>query len=194
MKKVFYILLFLIVVSIPCYADTMAVQAITSISTEKPNESVKVRVMRDCTLDDIELKIGYVLDGKIMSVTKPKRLKRDAKFTFAPLEYVDDCGHTHHIPNLYIGTYSSKFEVDPKQIAKSAALSVGNHFVKGISTGFYAIEGAVENKEGNIIKSAAENVYENSPLSYIGKGQQLHIVPDTCFGLKFKQCKNAPKE
>ena len=67
---------------------------------------------------------------------------------------------------------------------------MGNHFVKGISSGFYAVEGAVKNEEGNRLKSAAENVYENSVFSYAEKGEQLHIAPNTCFGLKFDKCVN----
>ena len=38
------------------------------------------------------------------------------------------------------------------------------------------------------------NVYENSPLVYVEKGDQLNIKPDTCFGLKFDNCVNAELE
>lgn len=194
MKKFLLYLCIVFSGMMPALADTMAVQAVTQVSTEKPDEIIKVRVIRDCTLADIPLKIGYILEGKMLAVTDPKRLKRDAGFTFYPMNYIDLEGKSTHIPVLYIGTFSSKFEIDAGQLAKSAVLTVGDHFIKGISYGFYAVQGAVQNKEGNHLYSAVSNVYENSFFSYIEKGEQLNIQPDTCFGLKFDECKNAPKK
>ncbi len=193
MKRIL-VLIYMIIAGIsPTLADTMAVQAITPISTERPDEILKVRVIRDCTLGDIELKIGYILEGKILAVTDPKRLKRDATFSFYPMNYINASGKSTHIPVLYVGDFTPKFEIDAGKLAKSAALSVGNHFIKGISYGYYAVQGAVQNEEGNRLSSAVNSIYENSPLSYVEKGKQLEIKPSTCFGLKFKDCTNAPK-
>ena len=60
--------------------------------------------------------------------------------------------------------------------------------------GYYAVEGAIKNKEGDAVSSAVNNVYENSIFSYVEKGDQLNIKPSTCFGLKFDECENAKKE
>jgi len=193
MKNFIICLFFIFAGFVPAFADTMAVQAVTEISTEHPQNIIKVRVMRDCTLGSIQLGIGYVLEGKMLSVTDPQRLKRDAGFTFYPMNYTDFSGKKTHIPVLYVGTFTPKFEIDAAKLAKSAALTVGDHFIKGISMGFYAVQGAVENKEGNVLTSVVNNVYENSIFSYIEKGEQLNIKPATCFGLKFEECKNAPK-
>ncbi|MCM1265878.1 MAG: hypothetical protein NC200_06730 [Candidatus Gastranaerophilales bacterium] len=193
MKKFLVFICIFVATAIPTLADTMAVQAVTPISTERPDEILKVRVIRDCTLGDIELKIGYIIEGKMLTVTDPKRLKRDASFSFYPMNYIDSDGNSTHIPVLYIGNFTPKFEVDAGKLAKTAVLSVGDHFIKGISYGFYAVQGAVQNDDGNRISSAFNSVYKNSPLSYIEKGSQLDIKPSTCFGLKFKDCTNAPK-
>lgn len=194
MKKLIILLALSLFCITPALADTMAVQAVTTIDTTTPDKIIKVRVLRDCKLADISLKIGYTLEGKMLSVTEPKRLKKDASFTFFPMNYTDLNGNTKHIPTLYVGTFSPKFEIDKKQLAKSAALTVGNHFVNGLSMGYRAVEGAITNEEGNVLKSAASNVYEHSFVSYVEKGEDLNIKPDTCFGLKFKECENAPKE
>ncbi len=191
MKRFLLITAFLFFSIVPAFAETMAVQALTDISTDEPNKDIRVRVMRDCTLADIPMKIGYVLEGK-MIVTDAKRLKRDASFTFYPVNYVDLEGNVVHIPKLYYGKFSPKFEIDTKGLAESAIASVANHFVKGISSGFYAVQGAVQNKQGNPFKSAVANVYEHSFLSYVEKGQPLVIVKETLFGLKFDECENAP--
>lgn len=192
MKKFLLIVVLLFTTAVvPVLADTMVVQALTPISTNEPDKEVKVRVMRDCFLDGISLRIGYVLEGK-MIVTDAKRLKRDATFTFYPINYIDNDGNTTHIPELYYGKFSPKFELDPKSLAESAVLSVANHFIKGISSGFYAVQGAVQNKKGNPFTSAVSNVYEHSFFSYVEKGGALEIVKETMFGLKFKECENCP--
>lgn len=194
MKKYILLMAFLILSIMPTFAETMAVQAMTEISTTQPNKIIKVKVIRDCTLANIPLKIGYTLDGKILNVTDPKRLKRDAGFTFYPMNYYDLTGKKTHIPVLYVGTFTPNFEIDKVALAKSAVLTVGNHFIKGISMGYYAVEGAIKNKDGDAVSSAVNNVYENSIFSYVEKGEQLEIKPSTCFGLKFEECKNEPKE
>ena len=189
MKKFLFVLC-LIFISLPVKAEIMAVQAITPISTETPEKTIKVRVIHDCKLDNIDLKAGDILEGKMMEVIDPKRLKQDASFTFAPLSYTNAYGKEYHIAKLYTGEYSPKFDVKPANVAKSAVLSVGNHFVKGLKSGYYAVEGAVQNKDDNRAKSAIHNVYDNSVFSYAEKGGQLHIKEDTCFGLKFDECTN----
>ena len=191
MKRILFIVMFLFVCVLPTFADTMVVQALTDISTTQPNKDVRVRVMRDCFLDGISFKIGYILEGK-MIVTDPKRLKRNATFTFYPVNYIDLEGNITHLPILYYGKFSPKFEIDAKGLAESAIATVANHFVKGISSGFYAVQGAVQNKKGNPFKSAVSNVYEHSFLSYANKGEPLEIIKETIFGLKFDECENCP--
>lgn len=191
MKRSLLIITFLLFSIVPVFAETMAVQALTDISTTEPEKDVRVRVMRDCTLADIPMKIGYVLEGK-MIVTDAKRLKRDASFTFYPVNYIDLEGNVIHISQLYYGKFSPKFEIDAKSLAESAVVSVANHFIKGISSGFYAVQGAVKNEKGNRLTSAAYGLYQHSFLSYVEKGQPLTIVKETLFGLKFDECKNEP--
>lgn len=191
MKKLLWVMTFLMLAVIPVKAETMAVQALTDISTSEPHKDIKVRVMRDCTLADIPLKIGYVLEGKMIAV-EPKRLKRDATFTFYPVNYVDLEGNVSHFPTLYYGKFSKEFEIDKKKLAESAVTTVANYFVKGISSGYYAVQGAVKNEEGNPLKSAVVNVYQHSFLSFVEKGENLTIAKDTLFGLKFDECNNSP--
>ena len=193
-KRIFLSLCFIFISTLPVLADIMAVQAITVISTERPDEIFKVRVLRDCTLADIPLKNGYILEGKILCVTEPKRLKKNAVFTFFPINYINSDGDCTHIPKLYIGTYKPKFNLDKGDLALGAALNAGNKLIfQGISTGFYAVQGAVQNKEGNFVVSAVNNVYEHSIFSYIEKGTHIEILPDSCFGLEFPECVNTEK-
>lgn len=194
MKKICLLISLMLLLCIPAQAEVMAVQAIGRISTERPNDIIRVKVIRDCTLGNVELKIGYILEGKMLNVIDPKRLKRDASFTFYPTYYHDLNGNVTRFTKVYVGEFSPKIEIDPVKLAKSAVLTVGNHFVKGISTGYYAVEGAVHNDDKNRVKSAVHNVYENSFLSYVEEGKQLDLPSETCFGLKFDDCVNEKME
>ena len=144
--------------------------------------------MSSVTLDEnITIPKGVIVKGRLTEVKSPKRLKRNASFSVIPVSYVDIKGNVVYIPVEYIGKFSPKFEVDKVDVAKNAALTVGNHFVKGISMGYHAVEGAVKNEEGNRFKSSAVSVYENSPFSYIEKGSELEIRRHDLFSLRFKE-------
>ena len=191
MKKILLIATFLLFAIVPAFADTMVVGAMTDIHTKCPNAVVRVKVLRDCFLDGVSLRIGYVLEGKIY-VKEPKRLKRNASFTFSPISYTDLEGNTTKFTDEYSGKFTEEFQLDVKSLAESAITSVANHFIKGISFGYYAVKGAVENKDGNRFVSCADAIYQHSPLSYIEKGYDLEILKESVFGLKFAECENCP--
>ena len=102
-------------------------------------------------------------------------------------EYTDNNGKKHVIDQngrQYKGKFTTQFNY--KHAAKSAALSVGNFFLQGLSIGYAAVEGAVKNEEGNRVKSSAMSVYESTPISYVEKGTDIVILKDQVFCLKFK--------
>lgn len=191
MKKLVLMAAFMVFGLLPAFADTMVVGAVSTIHTNHPSDVVKVKVLRNCTLDNVPLKIGYVLEGKI-NVTDPKRLKRNATFTFTPETYTDLEGNVEKFTYALEGKFTEEFQLDAKSLAESAITSVANHFVKGISFGYYAVKGAVQNKDGNRFVSCVDAMYQNSPLSYIEKGADLEILEESVFGLKFSECKNEP--
>ena len=90
---------------------------------------------------------------------------------------------TLHFLSKYCYFYQSV--TNRKKIVESAALGVGGFFVKGLSTGVAAVEGAVKNEEGNVLKSTAVSVYQASPIAYVEKGQDLEIKNNQVFYLKF---------
>ena len=55
MKKIFILFSFIVLSITPTFAETMAVQAVTEISTTKPNEIIKVKVIR-CEIDNAKTK------------------------------------------------------------------------------------------------------------------------------------------
>lgn len=187
MKKWLLLFALLLIPQVAFCDEILQVESLTEFSTADYPEFVKLRALNDLKLSsDVTIKAGYVLTGKLTEVSSPKRLKRNAKFSFMPLSYVDNSGSLIEIKEPFEGKYSAKLEIDKGQIAKSAALGVGNYFVKGISMGYYAVEGAVKNESDNRFKSSAKSVYENSPFAYVEKGQDIEIKVSDIFGLKFK--------
>lgn len=189
MKKILLILGVLIVAAVPANAEILKVQALSEFNTENPPSSIEVKAVSDMDLNE-ELLImdGFVLKGNLVDVVSPKRLKRDATFSFVLTEYTDNNGKKHIIDpsgRQYKGKFTTRFNY--KHAAKTAALSVGNFFLQGLSIGYAAVEGAVKNEEGNRVKSSAMSVYESTPISYVEKGEDIVILKDQVFCLKFKQ-------
>ncbi len=195
MKKILILTGLLLISVLPANAEIIKVQALSEFGTENPPAVIEVKAVSDMDLDD-ELLIldGYTLKGNLVDVVSPKRLKRDATFSLILTEYIDNEGQTHIISpdgKQFKGKFTTG--IDYKHAAKSAALSVGNFFVKGLSLGYAAVEGAVKNEDGNRIKSSAHSVYESTPLSYVEKGEDILIAKDQIFCLRFK-VKNIQKD
>ena len=175
-------------------AEVLRVESLSTFSTAKPPQFISLKSMSSVTLDEnVIIPEGVIVKGRITDVKLPKRLKRNATFSVVPVSYLGADGKIVKINGEHIGKFSPKFEIDKGDVAKSAALTVGDHFVKGISMGYHAVEGAVKNEEGNRLKSSAVSVYENSPLSYIEEGQELEIKKNDLFSLRFKDY-DPPKE
>lgn len=199
MKNIFkagFLTVFCVLFMQPAFAaEVLKVESLSSFSTSKPPEFISLKTMSSVALDEnITIPEGVIVKGRLTEVKRPKRLKRNASFSVIPVSYVDVNGNEVEIPVEYIGKFSPKFEIDKMDVAKSAALTVGNHFVKGISMGYHAVEGAVKNEEGNRFKSSAVSVYENSPFSYIEKGSELEIREHDLFSLRFKEAEGEDEE
>ncbi len=193
MKKLYlYYLLILGLLTQPTLAKTIPVQALEDFSTENPPHTMHVKVLDGIVLDEnLLFENGYIVEGRIVDVTNPKRLKRNATFSFVPVSFTDDKGNVTYIKGYYPAKYTTK--INKGQLAKSAALGVGNFFVKGLSMGYSAVEGAVKNEKDNRFKSSVNAVYEDSPFSYVEKGGEIIIKKDQNFFLNFK-VKDEPDE
>lgn len=185
-QKYFY-LGFLLILSgmfTQTYAKTIEVVSLSDFSTANPPASITVKLMEPLELtSDTTLKAGVTVYGNLVDVVSPRRLKRGASFSFRPKSYTESDGKTHNITTDIVASYS--LPIDKGNLAKSAALGVGNYFVKGLSVGVAAVEGAVNNNEDNRFKSSVVSAYESSPLSYIQKGSDLEVKKSQSFYLKF---------
>lgn len=189
MRQKFLYFVFLLLLSgmfSKAYAQTVEVRALDSFSTAKPPKSVSVQLLEPLVLtDSITLSSGAIVTGDLFDVVSPKRLKRDAGFSFCLKSYKDLEGNLHMLNSHIVASYSKP--IDKGGLAKNAALGVGSFFVKGLSVGVAAVSGAVKNEEGNRVKSSAVSAYESSPLSLVEKGEDLNIEENMHFFLKFKE-------
>lgn len=195
MWQKFLYLCFLMVLSCAfsiSYAQTIEVSALEDFSTAEPPKTISVKLVEPLEFTEPKVIIaGSILKGNLIDVVSPKRLKRDAGFSFQPTEFIDLNGETHPINSYIKASYTQP--INKGSVAKSAALSVGNYFVKGLSMGVAAVSGAVKNAEGNRFKSSAKSLYESSPFSYAEKGEDLFIKTNQSFFLKFPDPENIEK-
>lgn len=173
-------------------AVQVKVAAINEFRTDKPSDSLDVKILEGTELGKYSMQTGSVLHCKVMKIIDPKRGKRNATFYVQPMYYIEG-DKTVKIEEDVYGKYSkhvlSKEElkkIPPFKVMKSAALAVGNYFIKGISIAYSFGEGIVKNEQDNRLKSGVVNAYEESPLSYIGEGEQLDIKVGDDFYLVFK--------
>jgi len=173
-------------------ATQIRVIATEEFKTDEPAEYINVIVPEESRLGEYTLGTNSTLHCRVLQIVEPKRGKRNAVFFVQPVSFTNQ-GQTIEIEEEMYGKYSkfvlSKEElkkIPPTKVIKSAALSVGNHFVKGLKMGYNFVEGMVKNEEGGRLKSGAKGVYKESVFSYIGEGEELDIKVGDEFYLVFK--------
>lgn len=192
-KKICLVLSCLLLQMTATYAAVqMKVAAINEFRTDKPSDSLDVRVLEGGELGRYNIGKDSMLHCRVMKVIDPKRGKRNATFFVQPMYYVEG-DKTVKIEDEVYGKYSrhilSKEElkkIPPFKVMKTAALAVGSYFIKGLSIAYSFGEGIVKNEQDNRLKSGVVNAYESSPLSIINEGEQLDIKVGDDFYLVFK--------
>lgn len=190
MKKIVSLILITIFLSTNSVcAKLVKVKALSDFTTENPPKIWKIEIVDEFeTKNGIICYSGSVITGKIQNVKSPKRLKRNAVFTFIPTELYDSISKkTIQIKENIKGKYSTMSDITVGSVVKTGAVAAGSHFINGfIGPSFALVEGAVKNEEGNRAKSAAKSVYESTPVSYIEKGKELEIKENQIFVMNFK--------
>lgn len=186
MKRI--LALFIILLGLPACARNIKVEALSDFSTANPPKTWDLKIVETIVMkNQFTIKEGAILEGEITKVKAPSRGKRDASFVYVPTALIMD-GETYPIKNHVKGKYSSLNGVSAATVAKKGVIMAGN---KVISTAFgpavALVEGAVKNEEGNVVKSAAVSVYNSTPLSYAGKGNEIEIAKGKVFTMNFKE-------
>lgn len=182
MKKcLLFVLIFVFHINIVQAATQIKVSAVQEFSTEKPTKTIDVKVLHDYELGNYNLSENTILTCRILDIIEPKRGKRDATFYVMPVYYNSNNEMRSFEEEMY-GKYSKRVlnkeelkKIPSFKTLKKLSLSVGNHFITGLSTGYAFVEGVVKNEKDGRIKSGVVNAYEESPLSYISTGEQINL-------------------
>ena len=173
-------------------AQNIHVKSLEEYNSILPSETLKVEVLDDSFLGDIPIVKGDILNCSLSKVKTPKRAKIDAKIYFQILSYEDSKG-VHELQNKVIAKYAIRVlskanikEIPKKDIAVSTVGLVGEFFVTGFSDAVSFVDGAIENKEENRLKSGLKKAYDDSILSYVEYGQEIIIKEGDRFYLVAK--------
>lgn len=190
MKKSIITLLCATLIAPAANAAFLQVETITPFSTDNPPESVELKSLGEVQLTkDVKIEKEDIIYGNLTDIKAPKRLKRDATFSIDIKSVQKADGKCLKPETNTVASYISALKIDKKKFAKNAVLTVGNHFATGISAGYHAIEGAVDNRSDGVkgmAKGAVTDVYDNSPLGYTKKGKELSLQSGEKFFLKVR--------
>lgn len=170
-------------------AKNIKVEALDKFSTANPPKVWRVKVLETFVADNgVTIYRGTIIDGDIINVKSPQRLKRNATFKFIPKTYMDPKdGVTKSVKRDFEGKYSSTGNIDKKEIAKTGAISAGNMLIGSfVAPAVGLVEGVVKNEDGNRAKSAVVGAYERTPLSYVNKGKEIEFKQGQIFTMSFK--------
>ena len=196
MKKILSILM-LFLTSCVLAADKLHVEALKGFSSEdvEAGFNFSVKLVEDGMMNDVYMLKGDILNCVLKKVTDPTRAKRDAKIYFTVESYEDSKG-VHDVQEPLVARYAktvlNKEEIKktpPKKIAKKAASTVGNFFMKGFSYCVSFADGFATNPEGNRLKSGAKQVYKDSFLSMVEYGKEVTVKEGDVFYLVVKPVK-----
>lgn len=119
MAKIFIFMFFLIISGMfsQAYSQTVEVESLSNFSTYNPPSSITVKLVEPLELlPSLTLDAGVYLSGTLVDVVSPKRLKRDASFSFKPETYTTVDGEIHNLDIDVIASYT--VPLDKGQFAK----------------------------------------------------------------------------
>lgn len=164
MKKLILLVSLLTLSLSSVQADVLKGKAVDEISTTAPKDVISITVSKKFNLDDnIVLKKGYILTGKMVNVTEPEQWHHNASFTFIPTSYTDLDGKKHEITKEIKATYRQKMKAD----FEHSEISVGNSLFSP----------AYINDTKRIMNGEAKKVwddYSNRSTPW-GNGEQIDI-------------------
>ena len=176
-KKILIVFLAIIIQNFYCfaYAKTVKVTALTDYNSKKPPYSFKVRLDEPIFLSDNKIiYTDYILNGYIYKNIPPKRLKQDANFIFIPTSYTDTNNVSTGVDNI-VATRATTINKTELVVSSALVFTIGLIPALIATTGFFAAEGALQDKSGDKLSSSVNSAYEKSYLSIGKKGNELFI-------------------
>ena len=185
MKKIFFTMCLMLFSAAAVCAETIVGTALTEFSTENPTKHFTVKIDEGFTVDGWKnYPAGTVFSGTVVGVEHGKIGKRKGYFVFVPTYYSDKNDvHKMATKNLEIKVeYSKPFDKDKalKNLANTGLSTAASKIlhVPMLSQGIAFVKGAVNPEEDTSrLVSGVKSAYKSTPLTYVEKGDELHVQP-----------------
>lgn len=188
MKKFLLILLFLIFSAVGVQAKSIKVVALESFSSQNPSKTFAVEMLQDEYLpNDTFLPEDAMVVGQIIHVEAPKRGKRNGYIKFVPQKIIYESKTIDIKDSDFVAIITYYRPIDPEEFVMMVARKTVNFMFHGIVSAAEFIQGAIDNNEGNRIKSGVMNVYKDSFLVYIEVGDELNVHKGDTLVFKIKR-------
>jgi len=194
MKKIFVSIISLFVFALSAQCSEAAIgTAQCDFSTAHPSDTFQVKLEEAVELDDgLRINSDSIVYGKVIQVEDGLRGKRQGNFEFHPEKYITSDGEVDISKKNIVVKVSQYEPVNKKEFAKKAvksgATTVAGKVLKVpfISQGVSFVKGAAKaDEDENMLVEGAKQVYKDSPLSYVEKGESLVIQSGEQVKLKF---------
>lgn len=194
MKKSAILLITLLIMNTCAFADILpdkiyaAAHYEINKNTKKISPEITLYSYGDYLLNnELSISDGEKITLKLDEYVSPKRGKRNGYYKVTYIAPVPE-GETYKSFNLK-GTLRPSNPKDIKEIAKSAGISAAGYVLKvpGFTQALAAAKGLITpNENESRLKSAGENVYKSTPLTYAEKGEDFKLEPDDLAVIKLK--------
>lgn len=168
-------------------AETIKVTSFEPISSREPFETYQIKTMEKCKFKNgVVFDEGAVITGKTINVKSSRRGKRDAYIEFKPTQYESN-GQTLNLHNEKIKAKIVRHNpLDMGEATTFIALNVVECFLPGVFEVHSFMKGYQGADEGTKMKSGFVQMYKDSPLSFIEKGNEINTEPGDILLLKIK--------
>ena len=175
MKRIFILAALLFFCVNAANAQVFKGRALNEISTKNPQETIKVKALKDLNLGNgVIIEKDSVITGKMTDVVSPEKFHKNASFTFIPTEYTDNDGVVHMISTEVKATYRQKLKPDLKHSEISVGMSTDGS--DPANSAFVFSPSYISNAK-KIMKGESKEVwdeYQNRNTPW-GKGEEINI-------------------
>lgn len=190
LKKIAIFISVFITGCLSCNAETIKAIALEDYSTAYPKKTFAIQLLETHIREDgTVINAATIVKTQVIKLKSPTRGKRDAYFEVVPVSYLYNKIETPVTNPVFKARVVESAPLDAKEAAKAIGKSAAGLLVKGASQGISLVEGMVNAEEGNRISSGLVQVYKDSPLAYVEKGQELEIHRGEAVTLKIYDLK-----
>lgn len=194
MKKIFYSFVVFVMTAISANASETALGiALDNFSAANPSKHFEVKLTEPVVLSETQkFPADTVFYGSVTKVVGGRVGKRQGYFEIHPIKYKTSEGEFSVKDNNLVIKITHYQPIDKKEAAKKVAetgvTTVAGKVlqVPGLSQGVSFVKGVAKAEEGDRkIVSGVKQVYKDSPLSLVEKGEALELHNGEQIKLRF---------